>query len=85
MTSSPIAFLTTRFGYRQYDVFDWAKKLTILESGMEIISYLIALFYLHYNFTWLGLVLEVNSWPFCVWNIMASMRKSLPSSFSVVL
>ena len=55
MTSSPIAFLTARFGYRQYGVFDLAKILT----GMEIISYLIALFYLHYNFTWLGLVLEV--------------------------
>ena len=59
MTSSPIAFLTTRFGYRQCDVFDWAKKLTILEFGLEIISYFIAIFYLHYNFTWLGLVLEV--------------------------
>ena len=56
MTISPIAFATTRY---QFDVYNWAKKLTILEFGMEIIFYLIALFYFRCDFTWWGFGIEV--------------------------
>ena len=59
MTSLPIAFLTTRFGSRQYDVFGCAKKLIILEVGMDIIFYFSAFFSLKYNFSWGGLGIEV--------------------------